>query len=187
MRKNIERAVARAENSGGSLICYVGAAHALFTPRVHQGGGARYMRQEYPGQVASILVEKVSETRHMTSLVRVYGDFGRTAMEEAALACMGHRDRVFVHLRGLSNSSCSTPCRRRTSIRLAASSPTRRAPGYRSVWRRSPRLHLQLERYPEQPRNPRCHPRRCGGARPVNGPVKPQFSSIPKRPVSAEC
>jgi hypothetical protein len=99
MRKNIERAVARAENSGGSLICYVGAAHALFTPRVHQGGDARYMRQEYPGQVASILVEKVSETHHMTSLVRVYGDFGRTAMEEAALACMGHRDRVFVDLR----------------------------------------------------------------------------------------
>jgi len=49
MRKNIERAVAIAENSGGSLICYVGANHAFFTPHVHLGGDARYIRQEYPG------------------------------------------------------------------------------------------------------------------------------------------
>lgn len=50
--------------------------------------------------MASILVEKVSETHHMRRLVRVSGDFRRTAMEEAALACMGQRARMFVDLRG---------------------------------------------------------------------------------------
>jgi hypothetical protein len=99
IRKNIERAAARAEQSGGSLICYVGANHAFFSPRVRIGGDARYIREEYPGRVASILVEKVSETQPVTSWPQVSGNFGRTAMEEAALACMGDRDCVFVDLR----------------------------------------------------------------------------------------
>ena len=87
----------------GSLVCYVGWAHAKLTDydsadigstagRIAEGN---YFNTEFPatrGRVASILIERVEPT-------------DQSPLEAAAIALMGDRDRVFINLRDKSWSA----------------------------------------------------------------------------------
>ena len=102
-RKTIERALAKAERSGGSLTCYVGWGHAWLNQRAADCE-AGYFNQEYPatrGRVGSILIEKLSQCDGFD----LNGDFRPSALEKAALARMGDQDRIFVDLRDKSWAS----------------------------------------------------------------------------------
>jgi hypothetical protein len=99
--RTIERALAKAESSGGPLICYVGSGHAWLN---QHGWEAAYFDKTYPatrGQVGSILVEKLSRCMSFD----LQKDFRPSALEKAALARMGDRDRIFVNLRDESWAS----------------------------------------------------------------------------------
>lgn len=97
-RKTIARAFAKAQASGGSLICYVGGEHANlsdFGPvdfPVGRTTEARYFNLEYPatkGRVGSILVEQVQKP-------------SVGSLERVALTLMGDNDRAFIDLRAKS-------------------------------------------------------------------------------------
>jgi hypothetical protein len=99
--KTIERALAKAQNSGGSLVCYVGWGHACLNQR-GMDCEAAYFNEMFPasrGLAGSILIEKLSKC-HDTM-----GDLRPTALEQAALARMGDKDRIFVNLRDKSWAS----------------------------------------------------------------------------------
>lgn len=107
-RRTIERALAKAESSGGPLICYVGWGHAwlnqhgsVATPLFRYDCEAAYFDKTYPatrGQVGSILVEKLSCCMSFD----LNKDFRPSALEKAALARMGDKDRIYVDLRDKS-------------------------------------------------------------------------------------
>jgi hypothetical protein len=97
-RKTLEHALTKAQRSGGNLICYTGAEHAKLTETgpgdVEMGiTEARFFNKLCPlskGRVASIKIEHIGQ-------VNKPRDPG--TLEEAALALMGDRDRVFINLR----------------------------------------------------------------------------------------
>jgi hypothetical protein len=94
-RKTTERAFAKAERSGGVLVCYVGGNHANLhdfgpddypTARIPE---AKYFNTEYPasrGRIGSILIERIQEA-------------GQGTLEAAALALMRDKERIFIDLR----------------------------------------------------------------------------------------
>ena len=102
-RKTIQRAWAKAERSGGSLICHVGWGHAWLDQRPSDCE-AGYFDQQFPatlGRVGSVLIEKLSGCIDFN----LNGDFRPSALEMAALARMGDKDRIYVDLRDKSWAS----------------------------------------------------------------------------------
>jgi hypothetical protein len=97
-RQTIARALAKAEQAGGPLLCYVGWGHAWLHQRGALNCEAAYFDQEFPatrGQVGSLLIEKLSACVSSD----LSGDYRPSALERAALARMGKQDRLFVDLR----------------------------------------------------------------------------------------
>jgi hypothetical protein len=77
----------------------VGGFHARLVPPSRISDEARYFRQVYPassGQVASILIERLSRSQEL------HNELTPKALEQAALARMGDKDRIFINLRDQS-------------------------------------------------------------------------------------